>query len=76
MPTKKQSFEQGITELETIVQKLEQGDASLEEAIALYQKGMQLSKVCHEQLQQAESQLVQVVTKDGKEQPFETDGEN
>lgn len=75
MATKKQSFEQSMTELEEIVQKLEQGDASLEEAITLYQKGMILSKNCHEQLEKAEQQLVTVVNEDGSEQPFETDGE-
>lgn len=76
MVEKKQTFEASMTALEEIVRKLEQGDASLEEAIALYQQGMTLSKQCHEQLQIAEQQLVAVVNEDGTTQPFATDGEN
>lgn len=75
MASKKKTFEQSMTELEEIVRKLEQGDASLEDAIALYQQGMILSKNCHEQLQQAEQQLVAVVNEDGSQQPFAMDGE-
>ena len=76
MVAKKQTFEASMTALEEIVRKLEQGDASLEEAIALYQQGMTSSKQCHEQLQVAEQQLVAVVNEDGTTQPFATDGEN
>jgi len=39
------NFEKSLNELETIVKKLE-SDASLDEAIELFQKGIELSKAC------------------------------
>ena len=59
-------FNQAMEQLEEIVRQLEQGDVPLEEALTLYQKGMELSKVCHDKLQNAEKQLVTMM-KDGKE---------
>ena len=67
---KKQSFAQAMTELEDVVRKLEQGDVPLEEAIDLYKKGMELSKLCHETLQNAEEQLISIVNEDGDKKPF------
>ncbi len=48
------SFEQAFAQLEETVQKLEAGNLSLEETIALYQAGMALSKRCGQQLDEAE----------------------
>jgi exodeoxyribonuclease VII small subunit len=50
----KMTFEQAFDELEQTVQKLEAGNLSLEEAIALYQRGMALAERCGLQLDQAE----------------------
>jgi len=50
----KMTFEQAYNEMETIVQKLEAGNLSLEEAITLYQRGMALAERCNTQLDQAE----------------------
>ena len=44
--SKDKKFEENLADLEAIVQKLENGDVALEEAIAEFQKGMQLSKTC------------------------------
>ena len=63
---KKIMFNDAMQQLEEIVRQLEQGDVPLEEALTLYQKGMELSKVCHDKLQNAEEQLVTMM-KDGKE---------
>lgn len=51
-------FDEAMLQLENIVRQLEQGDVPLENAIELYQKGMELSKLCSEKLQNAEKQLV------------------
>lgn len=48
------SFEQAYAQLEETVQKLEAGNLSLEETIALYQAGMALAKRCGQQLDEAE----------------------
>ena len=66
MAEKEIMFNQAMEQLEEIVRQLEQGDVPLEEALTLYQKGMELSKVCHDKLQHAEKQLVTMM-KDGKE---------
>lgn len=51
-------FDEAMLQLEQIVRQLEQGDVPLENAIELYQKGMELSKLCSDKLQSAEKQLV------------------
>ena len=50
-------FEAAIAELETIVKKLEEGDLSLETSLQLYERGVQLSRFCHAQLEQAERRI-------------------
>ncbi len=55
------SFEQSLKELEQIVRALEDGDVSLEESLAKYEKGVGLLKQCYGQLRQAE-QRIQTLT--------------
>lgn len=54
---KAKTFEESITELEQIVTLLESGDAPLDEAVALFEKGMKLSAKCHYQLDKAEQKV-------------------
>ena len=70
MAEKEIMFNDAMQQLEEIVRQLEQGDVPLEEALTLYQKGMELSKVCHDKLQNAEEQLVTMM-KNGKETPVD-----
>ncbi|MET1013000.1 MAG: exodeoxyribonuclease VII small subunit [Paenisporosarcina sp.] len=70
MTKKAVSFDQAIQELEDIVRQLEQGDVPLEDAISLYKKGMELSSVCHEKLQNAEKQLISIIDENGEKTPF------
>lgn len=65
--SEKLSFEDAMDQLETIVQRLEEGDIPLEEALAIYQNGMKLSKLCHDKLKNAEEQLTKVLTDRGEE---------
>ena len=51
------AFEQAYRELEETVQKLEAGNLPLEEAIALYQRGMALAQYCNQQLDTAELRI-------------------
>jgi exodeoxyribonuclease VII small subunit len=51
------TFEQAFGELETTVQRLEAGDLTLEEAIALYERGMRLAQRCTDTLDAAELQV-------------------
>ena len=50
-------FEAAIAELEDIVKKLEEGDLALETSLQLYERGVQLSRFCHSQLEQAEKRI-------------------
>lgn len=54
---KAKTFEESITELEEIVKTLESGDTSLDDAVALFEKGMKLSAKCHEQLEKATQKI-------------------
>jgi exodeoxyribonuclease VII small subunit len=54
---KELSFEQAFGELEATVQRLEAGELTLEEAIALYERGMGLARRCSDALDAAELQM-------------------
>ncbi|WP_053364052.1 exodeoxyribonuclease VII small subunit [Bacillus sp. FJAT-27251] len=64
------TFEEAMEKLEQIVEKLEEGDVPLEEAISFYKEGMELSKLCHNKLKHVEEQLTQVLTDDGQAADF------
>lgn len=69
----KQSFEDALKELETIVEALENGDLPLEKAVKKYEEGMALSKHCHTLLEDAEKVLTKVMTAQGEEENFDLD---
>jgi len=50
-------FEAAIAELESVVKKLEDGDLPLEQSLALYERGVQLSRFCHARLEEAERRI-------------------
>ncbi|NMG76999.1 exodeoxyribonuclease VII small subunit [Aromatoleum diolicum] len=54
------SFESAIAELETIVQEMETGSITLEQALERYQRGAGLLKYCQETLQAAEQRVHQL----------------
>ena len=51
------TFEQSLAELEDIVAKLESGDLPLEESLAIFEKGIKLSRECRERLTNAERRI-------------------
>lgn len=54
MPEKKRlSFEEALRKLESIVEKLEDPEVTLDESIQLYEEGMKLSKHCSQTLEDA-----------------------
>ncbi|MDP6568840.1 MAG: exodeoxyribonuclease VII small subunit [Candidatus Marinimicrobia bacterium] len=54
---KKLKFEEAVTRLEEIVQQLEGETVSLEESLKLFEEGMNLTKMCREELTVAESTI-------------------
>lgn len=54
------SFEQAMAELEKLVKQLEDGKASLQDAIGAYERGSQLRRHCEQQLRQAQLRIEQM----------------
>ncbi|TVQ87386.1 MAG: exodeoxyribonuclease VII small subunit [Deltaproteobacteria bacterium] len=50
-------FEESLNALEERVRKLESGETSLDEALALYEQGVALARRCHEHLDRAEQRV-------------------
>ncbi|MGA2438492.1 MAG: exodeoxyribonuclease VII small subunit [Acidobacteriaceae bacterium] len=64
------NFEEHLTQLEKVVEKLERGDLTLDESVRLFEDGMKLSTACKRELEQAEGRIqVLVEGKAGKMQP-------
>ena len=61
------SFEQSFEELENLVQQLEAGDLTLDQAMALFGRGMALATHCNDRLDAAELQVRQLLPASGKE---------
>ena len=59
------SFETAIKQLDEIVKSLENGDIPLDEALALFEKGVKLTEVCSAKLTAAEKQI-KLLVKDGE----------
>jgi len=53
----KPSFEEAIAELESLVETMEQGDQPLEDALKMYERGVLLTRICQEALQDAEQKI-------------------
>ncbi len=65
-------FEQSLQELESLVNRMEQGDLSLEESLQAFEKGIGLTRECQSILTEAE-QKVQILIESGgelKTEPF------
>ena len=57
MPDTIKDFESAIAELESVVKSLEDGDLPLEKSLQLFERGVQLSRFCHAQLEEAEKRI-------------------
>ena len=53
----KLTFEKAMKELEELVDSLDKGDVSLDEAIAAYDRGSQLKDYCEKKLQEAKMKV-------------------
>jgi len=69
----KKKFEKSLEDLEKIVQRLEDTDLPLDEALALFEEGIKLSRYCSEKLDEVEKK-VDILLKDENgslyEKPF------
>ncbi|MBE9395886.1 exodeoxyribonuclease VII small subunit [Pontibacterium sp. N1Y112] len=74
MPRSKKTtdFETSLNELETLVNQIEQGDLSLEDALGAFEQGVKLTRECQTILDQAEQKVQVLIEKNGElhSQPF------
>lgn len=57
----KYNFEESFRKLESLVEILEKGESTLDEAIQMFEEGMELAKICTDKLNQAEVRLKKLV---------------
>jgi exodeoxyribonuclease VII small subunit len=62
-------FEECLQRLEKIVNELEKGDLPLEQALSLFEEGIELSNSCRKELDSAEGKVEILLKNNGKLQP-------
>lgn len=60
--TKKPVFEEAMTRLQEIVEKLEAGEESLEDSIKLFEEGAKLASQCYDILDRAEQKITEMTS--------------
>ena len=60
-------FDEALGELETLVETLEQGDLSLDESLAHFERGVGLARECRASLQAAEQRVQILLERDAQE---------
>jgi exodeoxyribonuclease VII small subunit len=70
-------FETALAELEALVERMEQGDLSLDESLKQFERGVQLTRSCQKALKDAEQKVQVLLERDGQEslEPFDSDDE-
>ena len=70
-------FEHSLAELESLVQKMESGDMTLEQSLKAFEEGVKLTRDCQKALTEAEQKVQLLLEKNGelKTEPFESAGE-
>ena len=58
------TFEEQLTALEAVVERLERGELSLDDSVRLFEEGVRLSNACKRQLEDAEGRI-QVLVEQG-----------
>lgn len=71
-------FEAALAELQGIVEKMESGEQTLEEALASFQRGVELTRACQQGLKEAEQRVEKLAREGGelKVQPLTDDTGN
>lgn len=64
------SFEKKLTRLEEIVQKMENGELSLDDSLKLFEEGVKLSRDCNKELTEAEQKVQKLVGVDASGEPL------
>ncbi|KGS12367.1 MULTISPECIES: exodeoxyribonuclease VII small subunit [Pseudomonas syringae group] len=67
-------FEQSLADLQALVERLENGELSLEDSLTAFEQGVRLTRECQSALTQAEQKVQVLLERDGEltEEPFDT----
>lgn len=60
------TFEQLMQQLESLVTRMEAGDLSLEDSLLAYEQGITLTRLCQQQLSQAEQRVLSLQEHNGQ----------
>ncbi len=76
-PQENPRFRTVLTELQTLVERLESGELSLEESLGAFEQGIRLTRECQTSLSQAEQKVQILLERDGElsEAPFDAEGD-
>ena len=71
MPSDQQAldFEQTLRELESVVERLERGDLPLEEALRVFERGVDLTQQCQGALRSAQQRVDALMKRNGELEP-------
>ena len=58
---KNQTFEDALSRLETLVEKMESGDGTLEQSLDWFEEGMRLIESCRQELESAEQKVKELI---------------
>ena len=64
-------FEKALAELETLVERMERGELSLEDSLKHYERGVELGRACQRALDSAEQRINILAERDGEEDTLE-----
>lgn len=77
MAKKSPPFEESLSELEQLIEKMEQGNLPLDESLQLFERGVQLTRTCQKSLREAEQKVRILLEENGEPtlKPFTDDVE-
>lgn len=69
------NFEAALNELETVIEKMETGQLSLEDSLKSFEQGVNLARTCQKALKEAEQKVQILIEKNGElyTEPFNTE---
>ncbi len=73
MEKKEKTFEENLTNLESIIKELENGDVDLDSAINKYTEAMKIAKECSDKLDNALKAVNKVLNENGELEDFKTE---
>ncbi|RNI14167.1 exodeoxyribonuclease VII small subunit [Methanohalophilus sp. RSK] len=74
--TENKNFEDSLLELEDIVERLENGQISLQESMEMFERGIKLAGICNHILQESEQRIEQLIERNEEIETCDFEQEN